>query len=225
MNNEYVLECSDLKKSFGSSNLFVEVLKGINLKIADGKTLAVIGTSGSGKSTLLHLLGGLDDPDSGSISICGSEISNLNAENLSTMRNINIGFVYQFHYLLPEFSALENVAMPLLIQGVSVKNAIEQSTELLDKIGLQAREHHKPSELSGGERQRVAICRAIITKPSIVLADEPTGNLDAENAEHIAALITTLNHDYGISFLVATHDTELASSLDQTKRLEEGVLI
>ncbi len=225
MNNEYVLECTGLKKSFGSSNLFVEVLKGIDLKIVNGKTLAVVGTSGSGKSTLLHLLGGLDHPDSGSISICGSEISNLDPENLSTMRNENIGFVYQFHYLLPEFSALENVAMPLLIQGASVKNAIEQSTELLSKIGLEARENHKPSELSGGERQRVAICRAIITKPSIVLADEPTGNLDAENAEHISTLITTLNKDYGISFLIATHDIKLASSLDQTRRLDEGLLL
>jgi lipoprotein-releasing system ATP-binding protein len=184
-----------------------------------------MGTSGSGKSTLLHLLGGLDEPSSGDVTIAGLQIGRMNPVQLGRLRNRELGFVYQFHHLLPEFTALENVAMPLLVGRVSPDDAEKQAASILDRVGLSARLSHKPGELSGGERQRAAVARALVTQPSCVLADEPTGNLDRKNAEQVYELMLELNQDIGTSFLVATHDVSIAERMDRIMLLEDGCLI
>ncbi|MBK8186183.1 MAG: lipoprotein-releasing ABC transporter ATP-binding protein LolD [Cellvibrio sp.] len=217
-----VLECRGVKKSYRQGNLAVDVLCDIDLAVAAGERIAIVGASGSGKSTLLNILGGLDVPDEGEVIVSGKNLASLNADQRGLLRNKNLGFVYQFHHLLPEFTALENVAMPLLIGKISITQAKQKSTELLTKVGLAARLEHKPSELSGGERQRVAIARALATEPLCVLMDEPTGNLDLESAESIQSLMLELNQSIGTSFIVVTHDPRLAARMDRTLRLTKG---
>lgn len=217
-----VLECRGVKKSYRQGNLAVDVLCDIDLSVAAGERIAIVGASGSGKSTLLNILGGLDVPDEGEVIVAGKNLARLNADQRGLLRNKNLGFVYQFHHLLPEFTALENVAMPLLIGKTSISQAKQKSTELLTRVGLAARLEHKPSELSGGERQRVAIARALATQPLCVLMDEPTGNLDLESAESIQSLMLELNQSIGTSFIVVTHDPRLAARMDRTLRLIKG---
>lgn len=197
--SDVLLSCQRLTKTFGEKDLVVPVLKGIDLSLNQGDRLAIMGTSGSGKSTLLHLLGGLDQPTSGTVMMAGQDLSKLSEVKRSSLRNKNLGFVYQFHHLLGEFSALENVAMPLLIGGESVESAHEKSFQILKKVGLESRVEHRFGELSGGERQRVAIARALVTKPACILADEPTGNLDRKTAEQIYELMLELNQSFNIS--------------------------
>lgn len=222
--SDVLLSCSGLTKTFGAKDLVVPVLKGIDLTLNKGERLAVMGTSGSGKSTLLHLLGGLDQPSSGTVIMAGQDLSKLNEVKLSALRNKYLGFVYQFHHLLGEFSALENVAMPLLIGRCSVEAAHEKSFQMLTQVGLGHRVEHRFSELSGGERQRVAIARALVTTPACVLADEPTGNLDSKTAEQIYELMLELNQNLNISLLLVTHDSQLASKMDKVIMLEDGLL-
>ena len=220
-----VLGCTNLGKSFSEGNAELQILRGINFSVDAGERIAIMGTSGSGKSTLLHLLGGLDEPSSGDVTIAGLQIRRLNPVQLGRLRNKELGFVYQFHHLLPEFTALENVAMPLLVGRVSPDEAEKQATSILDRVGLLARLSHKPGELSGGERQRAAVARALVTQPGCVLADEPTGNLDRHNAEQVYQLMLELNQDIGTSFLVATHDMSIAERMDRIMLLEDGRLI
>jgi len=223
-NSELVLSCQDLNKTFTEGPARVEVLKSINLEIAKGEQVAIIGASGSGKSTLLHLLGGLDIPTAGQISIAGKDMSKLNDKQRGVLRNRHMGFVYQFHHLLPEFTAIENVAMPLFIRRDSKKSAMEKARDILSKVGLEHRLHHKPSELSGGERQRAAIARALVTRPDCVLADEPTGNLDMSTAEHVHQEMLLLNREQGTSFVVVTHDANLAQKMDRVLEIRDGVI-
>ena len=220
-----VLGCTNLGKSFNEGNAELKILQDINFSVDAGERIAIMGTSGSGKSTLLHLLGGLDEPSSGNVTIAGLQIGHLNPVQLGRLRNKELGFVYQFHHLLPEFTALENVAMPLLVGRVSPDEAEKQAASILDRVGLSARLSHKPGELSGGERQRAAVARALVTQPSCVLADEPTGNLDRHNAEQVYQLMLELNQDIGTSFLVATHDMSIAERMDRIMLLEDGRLI
>ena len=222
--NDLVISCQNLSKVYQDGQNQVEVLKGVDLSLNQGDMLAIVGSSGSGKSTLLHILGTLDTATSGSAKIKNQDVAKLSRTDQAAFRNQNLGFIYQFHHLLMEFSAVENVAMPLLIKGLNAKEAKEQALEMLDKVGLAHRSEHKPSALSGGERQRVAIARALVTKPALVLADEPTGNLDKQNAIKIYDLINELNKSLNTSFVVVTHDLELADKLGKIAYLDDGKL-
>ncbi|MGB1289806.1 MAG: ABC transporter ATP-binding protein [Porticoccaceae bacterium] len=226
MTNKTILQASQLQKDYsqGNGDAVLEVIKNIDLEISEGEKLAIIGVSGSGKSTLLNLLGGLDDPTQGKVVLNGKHWSQLNPTDRAAWRNQHIGFVYQFHHLLNEFSALENVSLPNLISGKTPAIAQQEATKLLAKVGLSDRLHHRPAELSGGERQRVAIARALACKPSLVLMDEPTGNLDPKTAKAVLDLLIELNKDLGISLVVVTHDPLIAQRMDRIVRLEEGVL-
>lgn len=224
MINEAVLACHQVSKQFEDGSLKTDVLHNIDLTVNTGDKLAIVGSSGSGKSTLLHLMGGLDSPSSGSVYLNGQDITTLSVNLLSKLRNQHLGFVYQFHHLLPEFTALENVAMPLVIGGKEPKQARQEAEQLLNKVGLSHRVLHKPSELSGGERQRAALARALITKPACLLADEPTGNLDHRTAQAIFDLILELNESLGTALVVVTHDHELAGRMDRVLTLMDGKL-
>ncbi len=219
------LECSGLKKHYDEGPALVSVLKGVDLRLHAGERLAIIGSSGSGKSTLLNLMGGLDTPSEGTVSLMGQPFSTCGDNQRGRQRNQYLGFVYQFHHLLGEFTALENVAMPQLIAGVSRSKALHTATEWLQRVGLAHRQQHKPGELSGGERQRVAIARALVNDPACVLMDEPTGNLDQQTAKSIEALLSELSEMSATSFIIVTHDEQLAYSMDRVMLLEDGALI
>ena len=219
------MQCKQLTMRYNQGGLDVEVLKGVNLSIAVGERVAIMGASGSGKSTLLHLLGGLEKPSGGGVVLDGVNLNQVGAAKLARLRNKSLGFIYQSHHLLGEFTVLENVAMPLLIAGESVKQASIRATELLKLVGLGHRIEHKPGELSGGERQRAAVARALINKPCVVLADEPTGNLDSKTADQVYQLMLELNQELNVSFLVVTHDHELAARMGKVLHMEDGVIL
>lgn len=220
-----LLECRHIRKVYREGSLDTEVLKGVSFDIDKGELVSIVGSSGSGKSTLLHILGALDDATEGEVDFLGQDLSALSSNKQAALRNKHLGFVYQFHHLLADFTAVENVAMPLLIGGTKVSEAKEAAQALLEKVGLGHRMDHRPSELSGGERQRVAIARALVNKPDLVLADEPTGNLDHKTALAIYDLMRELNQESNIAFLVVTHDNELAAKMDRQMHMQDGLLV
>ena len=217
-----VVECRDVAKTFLEGGLQVDALRGINFRLQAGDRTAIVGTSGSGKSTLLHILGGLAEPSRGRVLVAGQEINTLSQTARGHLRNRALGFVYQFHHLLGEFTALENVAMPLLIRRMPPAQALERAQNILERVGLQARLEHKPGELSGGERQRTAIARAMVTRPQCLMADEPTGNLDRPTAESIHDLMIELNREFGTGLIIVTHDLQLAQKMHRVVRIEDG---
>lgn len=219
-----VLECLDLGKTYTEGPQCLEVLRQISLRVEQGEQLAILGTSGSGKTTLLNLLGGLDLPSRGRVIVAGQDLAEVDETERGRLRNLHLGFVYQFHHLLSEFSALENISMPLLIAGYSRREALQKSQFMLERVGLLDRASHRPSELSGGERQRIAIARALVTEPACVLLDEPTGNLDRNTALNIQDLMSDLNEKLDISYIVVTHDEAFADTLDRKLFLRDGML-
>ncbi|QCR36418.1 lipoprotein-releasing ABC transporter ATP-binding protein LolD [Nissabacter sp. SGAir0207] len=224
MSNHPLLQCDSLCKTYQEGKLHTDVLRDVTFAMQPGEMMAIVGSSGSGKSTLLHLLGGLDTPTSGDVVFKGQALSRLSSRAKAELRNRELGFIYQFHHLLPDFTALENVAMPLLIGAGKMGAAQEKAREMLAAVGLEKRAHHRPSELSGGERQRVAIARALVNSPALVLADEPTGNLDQRNADSIFELLGELNVRQGTAFLVVTHDLHLARRLNRQLEMRDGQL-
>ena len=222
--NKVVLKCDNVSKSYKDGQLNVNVLNQLRLEVLEGQSVRIIGSSGSGKSTLMHILGGLDKPTSGSVVLMGQDLSQLGQKQLGLLRNQYLGFVYQFHHLLPEFSALENVMMPLLIGKMKKAEAEQRAVEMLEKAGLKKRIQHRPSELSGGERQRAAIARALVTRPKCLLADEPTGNLDRKNAQNVLDMMLDLKSELNTSLIVVTHDDELAVRFERVMLMHDGRL-
>lgn len=224
MNKQIVIDCQNVSKSYQDGHLNVDVLHDLNVQIQAGESVSIIGASGSGKSTLLHILGGLDTPTSGKIALMGQDLATLNQAKLGALRNQYLGFVYQFHHLLAEFTALENVMMPLLIGKMKRSEAEERAAFMLEKVGLSTRMKHRPAELSGGERQRAAIARALVNNPKCLLADEPTGNLDRNNARHVLEMMLQLRHELNTALVVVTHDDELAVRFDRVLTMKDGAL-
>jgi len=222
--NEFVLEARDVQKNFTQGPVTLEVLRGLNFCASAGERIAIVGASGSGKTTLLQILGGLDRPTTGHVFVSGQDIHELSEDARGMLRNRALGFVYQFHHLLPEFSAVENVAMPLLIRRTPVAQARDRATEILERVGLGRRLEHRPYQLSGGERQRAAVARALVTEPRIILADEPTGNLDGQNAEGVFELMLELNRERGTCLVVVTHDLRLANRMERVFEIQGGRL-